>query len=91
MTDLTYEQLRKAGKSTVDVWTILCRQKLLNRRITGVRYLSDKEIEAMGWQNKSLVIFLDNGHHFFISTDDEGNDAGALFTSFPDLEVIPVI
>jgi len=91
MTDLTFDQLKASGKSTVDIWNTLCQQKLLKRRIVEVRYLTDEEMENVGWYRKSLAIFLDNGHWFFASSDDEGNDAGALFTSFPDLPTIPVI
>ena len=56
-----------------------------------VRYTTDEETEALGWRCKALVFNLDNGLSFYPSADDEGNDAGAIFTTDEELEVIPVI
>ena len=56
-----------------------------------VRYLNEKEKSDLGWNNSSLVIFFDDGSYVFSSADDEGNDAGALFTSSESLPIIPVI
>ena len=59
----------------------------------GIRKIKrdDKEQEALGWYNSSLVIFFTDGSYLFPSQDDEGNGAGALFTSFKELPTIPVI
>ena len=72
-------------------WEKDCKEKLVGRKITNVRYLLDGEQEDLGWYSKSLVIFFDDGSYMFPSADDEGNDAGALFTSHADLLTIPVI
>lgn len=75
----------------VERWTKAARSKLLGRQVTDVRYLTEKEQEEMMWGGSSLVIFFDDGSHLFPSADDEGNGPGALFCSWDDLDVIPVI
>ena len=60
-------------------WSEYAEKHLLGRTIVGIRYLTDKEVEDMGWYQSSVVFILDNGSLFFPSADDEGNDAGALF------------
>jgi hypothetical protein len=76
-----------------------CKQKwaadaaalLVGRTIKAVRYLTDEEQDFFGWYRSGLVIILDNGIQIVPSADDEGNDAGALFTNHGSLETIPVI
>jgi hypothetical protein len=87
----TYSMGRKAGWSTDRIWTVMCAEKLHGRTIKKVRYLTDDEMETLGWYEKSLVIFLDDGNFIFASSDDEGNAAGALFTSYDDMPTIPVV
>jgi len=74
-------------------WSEYTEKHLLGRTIVGVRYLTDKEVEDMGWYQSSVVFILDNGSLFFPSADDEGNDAGALFgqTGKGEEITVPVI
>ena len=65
-------------------------KKLVGRKIVLTRYLTDEEVTDMGWDQKAIVIFLDDGTYLFPSRDDEGNGAGALFTSIPGYETIGV-
>jgi hypothetical protein len=44
----------------------------------------------MMWYNRAPVIVFTDGSWIIASTDDEGNDAGALFTSNKQMGVIPV-
>jgi len=60
-------------------WTSQAKKVLLKRTIVDVRYLTDEEMEDMGWYSRPLALFLDNGEHLIISADDEGNDGGAIF------------
>jgi hypothetical protein len=76
---------------TINRWLLDINRKLKGRTIREVRYLSDTECEQLGWTRKAAVLILDNGHQIWPSADDEGNDAGAMFTTFEDLETIPVI
>lgn len=72
-------------------WLLQINRHLAGRKIREARYLTDKEQESLGWHSKAVVLMLDNGAEIFPSADDEGNDAGALFTTFKDLETIPVM
>ena len=83
-TQTHFERLKKAGLPSTEIWRVLCSEKLIGQTIKWVRYLTDEEMESLGWYEKSLVIE-------FASADDEGNGAGALFTSWQDLPTIPVI
>ena len=74
----------------VKKWEKDC-QVLVGKKIKQVRYLTDKEQKDMGWYRKSVVIIFTDGTAIFPSADDEGNDAGALFTNIENLETIPVI
>ena len=77
--------------TTKQRWTAEVKAKLVGRKITGVRYMSDREVEHFGWCSAAIVLQLDDGGELIASRDDEGNDAGALFTNYVGLETIPVI
>jgi hypothetical protein len=66
---------------------------LEGRKIKSVSYMSDKEQENAGFYHKALVIELDDGTIFWPSSDDEGNDAGAIhYQKAGDEEtILPVI
>jgi hypothetical protein len=69
---------------------------LVGRTIASVRWMDEEEMEASGWERSPIVLQLDDGTLLFPSADDEGNNAGALFTQAgdktPDLSPIaPVI
>lgn len=72
-------------------WTDIAKKQLLNRKIVDVRYLTDEEVENLGWYEKCVVMVLDDGNMIFPSQDDEGNGAGALFTCDSANPTLPVI
>lgn len=76
---------------TIKFWNLECAKHLIGKTIKNVRYMTDKEMNESGWCKKPLVIFFTDGSYMFSSADDEGNEAGALFTSFEGLDVIPTI
>ena len=79
----TLPTLRVGDKDSIHkTWEEIASKQLLNSGITDVRYLIDTELEGLGWDSSTVVIFLDNGNYFFASSDDEGNEAGSMFTSF---------
>lgn len=69
----------------------LAKNGLIGRKIVAVRHLTAEEAEDMGWMARGPVLVLDDGHWIAASMDDEGNDAGALFTDIPGLETIAVV
>ena len=72
-------------------WTDVAKNQFLNKKIVAVRYLSQKEADALGWYHRPIVLQLDDGNLVFPSRDDEGNDGGSLFTNDDKQPVIPVI
>jgi len=72
-------------------WSNQAAVKLVGRKIVRVGYLSQKEMDGLGWFGASIVLQLDDGSLLYPSQDDEGNGPGALFTEYEDLPVIPVI
>lgn len=77
--------------ATIEGWEKRIGEFLVGKTIKEVRYLTDEEVEGLGWFTKALVIIFADGSYIFPSADDEGNDAGALFTSDDNLPVIPVV
>ena len=71
-------------------WTEIAKM-LEGRTIVGVRYMSEEESEDQDWYCRPVIMFLDNGEYIFPMADDEGNDGGALATSYEDHSVLPVI
>ena len=80
-----------ATKDTLREWNKRVSSRLEGRKITSARYLTDREVENQGWCSSGLAIFLDDGNRLLLSQDDEGNGPGAAFTSYEDLEIIPVL
>lgn len=74
-------------------WADQAATKLVGRKIIGVRYLNEEEMDSLGWDRSTLMIVLSGEGNpvLFASQDDEGNGPGALFTDFEDLPTIPVI
>ena len=77
------------SKETIDRWNKKA-QSLVGRKIIKVRYMTDEEQKDFCWNCKPICIQLDDKEWLFPSTDDEGNDAGALFSSDEKYE-FPVI
>jgi len=63
-------------------------QLLLNRKIVNVRYMTKNEVDNHMWSRAAIVITLDNGVSFYPSKDEEGNEAGVLFTTHGEFQVI---
>jgi len=72
-------------------WRKDALKHLKGRRIVNVRWMTAAEVDAFGWYSSAPVLELDNGVEILASRDDEGNDAGALFTNLKDLPTLPVI
>ena len=64
---------------------------LVGKTISAVRYMTADEAEGVGFTRRPLLIVFNDASYIYASMDDEGNDAGALFTSFKNLQTIPVI
>ena len=74
-----------------EFWGGRATAKLKGRKIVEARYLDDSEMQDMGWDRSALVLYLDDGQRLIASSDNKGNAPGALFTSYKDLQLIPVV
>lgn len=72
-------------------WLRIAEHQLTGRKIKAVRYMTKTEQSNLGWAHRPVVIELDNGHLIWPSADDEGNDAGAIFTTSKHEPVLPVM
>lgn len=74
-------------------WGKYGSDNLVGRTIIAVRYMSQQEVEDLGWYCAGVVLQLDGGSLIYPSRDDEGNDAGALFGQTKDGKdiTLPVI
>lgn len=52
---------------------------LVGRTITGVRTMTEEEMDTMDWYGHVLIYTLDDGTEMVASKDDEGNGAGSLW------------
>jgi hypothetical protein len=72
-------------------WNDEAKKLLLHKRIVNVRYMNKKEMNQMGWYERSILFLTHDGLWFFPSRDDEGNGGGALFTSDEKQGCLPVM
>ena len=78
-------------KKLIRSWVKEIEKALLGRKIVGIKYLTDKEMEENLWYKRPIVLILDDGNWLIPMADDEGNNGGAIATSYEKLRTIPVI
>ena len=62
---------------------------IVGHKIKSVKWLTPKETEQyFGWHYQPVEIELVNGVLLNPSADDEGNNAGAIFTNLKDLPIL---
>jgi len=71
-------------------WVKRIEEHFVGRTIKKVFIMPLEEADEMGWHQRPVIFELDNGHSFFASQDDEGNDGGSIFTTFEKLPAVPV-
>ncbi len=60
-------------------WLETANHLLKGKKIVAVRLMTSTEQEALAWHSRPFVMVLDDGSTWYPSSDDEGNNAGALF------------
>ena len=65
-------------------WTANAVELLQGKKIVEVRYLSDEEMQGNSWHKRHICFVLDSGDICVLSSDDEGNNGGAMFVYKPD-------
>ena len=72
-------------------WQKRIEKHLLGKSIIKVEYMSEKDSEEQGFDCRPIQLLLNNGIWLTITSDDEGNDGGAIHTNIKELPIIPVI
>jgi len=72
-------------------WEDLATTEFAGKVVDRITWITKKDVEDLCWFSKAPVILFTDGSYIFASADDEGNDAGALFTSSKKIATIPVI
>jgi hypothetical protein len=57
---------------------------VIGHKIVQVRPMTEKEMQEQYWDRPATVIVLDNGTKLYPSRDEEGNDPGCIFGTYPD-------
>ena len=81
----------KKEKTTEQYWTDKVAKNLVGKKITRVEYMTEIEMKDNMWYKRPIAIQLDNKYWLVPMMDDEGNDGGAISTTFIELGTIPVI
>tara|TARA_R110002012_G_C11210137_1_gene561106 strand:- start:107 stop:367 length:261 start_codon:yes stop_codon:yes gene_type:complete len=84
-------EIKIEGKPVEQYWTELIAKHLVGKKIVKVEYLPKKQLEEFMWHKRPITIHLDDGSIIAPQMDDEGNDGGAMLTTFDELGTIPVI
>ena len=63
-------------------------ENVVGQKIVKVRPMTDEEKDDEGWYRGTAVIELENGVLLYPSSDEEGNDAGALFGKDGEVDFI---
>ena len=72
-------------------WNKIANDMLKGQVVKACRYMTEEEISDMDWSGAALIIEFESGLAIYPSADDEGNDAGALFTTNKANDTLPVI
>ena len=72
-------------------WEKRIEKNLVGRKIVKVEYCTEDLADEQNWSSRPLQILLDNGTWLTPTSDDEGNDGGAIHTNINELPIIPII
>lgn len=79
------------AEATEKRWTEVAAAQLKGRTIVEVHYMTTEEARQLGWSERPVVMQLDDGNIVYASSDDEGNNGGALFTNNQKEPVLPLL
>ena len=65
------------------------RPALIGKTIASVRYMTPEEATSNHWSERGVVIILNDGTMIYPMSDVEGNNPGALGTTFKNIPVVP--
>tara|TARA_B100000579_G_scaffold297985_1_gene248071 strand:+ start:54598 stop:54840 length:243 start_codon:yes stop_codon:yes gene_type:complete len=71
-------------------WLTKIKKQLVGKTIVKIEYMHEDVVETNMWSSRPICILLDDGNWIYPMCDDEGNNGGAMGTTFEDLQTIPV-
>ena len=74
-----------------EAWQKRINKYLVGRTIVKVEYCTEELADQQGWHCQPIQILLDNGTWLTPTSDDEGNNGGAIHTNIKELPIIPII
>jgi hypothetical protein len=80
-----------ANENLILEWNDKVAKALVGKKIINASYMTNEEMNILGWSKRALIIQFDDGTYMYASADDEGNNAGALYTDIKGLPIIPTI
>jgi hypothetical protein len=86
MTEKPLDQM--TNKELTDVWNKRVSKLLVGRKIIKVEYISEEDANEQGWDSRPVQIQLDNGVWLTPTSDDEGNNGGAIHTNLKNNSII---
>jgi hypothetical protein len=88
------EKIMTKAKTQADykkIWSRKANKILKGLTVKKIRWMTEKEVKEYDWLGSAPVIEFTDGTIIIASMDDEGNDAGALFTNDSECSVLPRI
>ena len=79
------------NKELCDNWQKRINKYLVGRTIVKVEYCSEELADQQGWSKRPIQLLLNNGVWLTMTSDDEGNNGGAIHTNIKELPIIPII
>jgi len=76
--------MKKQMKDLETFWNKKAKEVLLGKTIVSVNYMTQDNADHMYWSNRPVMFKLSDGTICYLSSDDEGNDGGALFFTTKD-------
>ena len=76
-------------------WGAHVEKHMVGATILDIHYMSEADTEESGWYSSPVIFRMQkpNGDIFFMfpMSDDEGNNGGAMATTLPEIDTVPVI
>ena len=79
------------NKELCDNWQKRINKYLVGRTIVKVEYCTEELADEQGWSKRPIQLLLNNGVWLTMTSDDEGNNGGAIHTNIKELPIIPII
>ena len=82
---MTEEELQRNWEKDIE-------KVVLGKKIVKVQYMTEQDAQDnFAWYKRPIILTLEDGTELIPMADDEGNEGGSIYTTYKDLQTIPVI